>query len=146
MKLTVFAFFILAFMIGLTMVQVDSNTGTPFETLSKAEMQTTEGAGTCEEVVVNWDPDAGCEETFCEREWKWNRWNAYDVDASLFGVCGLSYTQKRHCYKTDDKGQECAVKWKYASPFCIDWFRYKEPDYISTFNRTSVPDPDCTTS
>lgn len=145
MKLTVFATFILVLMVGFTLAQMNSNTETPFQALSEAEMQATEGAGTCQETVVHWDPDDGCEETFCEKHWAWNRWNAYDVDASLFGVCGLS-TQKRHCYKTDVKGQECAVKWKYVGPICLDWFRYKNPDYISTFNRISVPDSDCTTS
>lgn len=48
MKLTIFAILLLAFMVSLTMVQVESNIEAQFEALSAAEMQATQGFGECE--------------------------------------------------------------------------------------------------
>lgn len=74
MKWPVFALVLLALMVGITMVQVDSNTESRFQPLNEAEMLTTQGAGDCEKTILWFAGDPGCSSIGCETSWSGSGW------------------------------------------------------------------------
>lgn len=144
MKLTVFATLFLVLSAGITIVHVESNTEISFQSLSKTELQVTRGAsGSCGETVMWYDDDPGCFSTGCVSYWSGSGWVSKKRIAFTYAVCGGSTTNGTRCHKTHDKGQDCALEYHYAGPYCQSWFWDTETEYISTYNRTTVSDPGC---
>lgn len=138
MKWPVFALVLLALLVAITRVQVDSNTEYPLHPMSEAEMLTTQGAGDCQRTILWFADDSGCSSTGCETYWSGNGWVSKKRNRFSYGVCGGSSSNTR-CYKTNDRGQDCAVEWRYVGPYCQSWFWDTRTEYISTYNRTTVP-------
>lgn len=127
MKLTVFAIFLLTLIAGLTLLQVESNTETTFQALSEIEMLATQGAGTCQKMVLdaNRCPSTGC---------KSNDTGSYRDYGGSHPKCG-GKSPSRDCYY-GWRNSECGYRqWYMTSWGCISWLAsHKELIYTWQVN------------
>ena len=120
MKSTVFAMLLLAFIAGLILLQGDFHSDTPFESLSKAEMLTTQGAGDCNNIasVISTREGSYCGPHRCRSSWS----GSVKQSASTYEECSDSTTWALHCTGwSHDDTQNCAVRYHYYLPGCIGW-------------------------
>jgi len=122
MKLTFYAILILALIAGLALLQVDSNTDTPFQALSQTEMLATRGAGTCETYRPVYPSSGSCASSDCETSWNGSGWSSSKRSGGGHAVCGEE-SSSTDCFTSDEYNQQCAEQYDYVGPYCISWFR-----------------------
>jgi len=122
MKLTFYAILILALIAGLALLQVDSNTDTPFQALSQTEMLATRGAGTCETYRPVYPSSGSCSSSDCATSWNGSGWSSSTRSGGGHAVCGEE-SSSTDCFTSDEYNQQCAEQYDYVGPYCISWFR-----------------------
>ena len=140
MKLAVFAALLLAFMVGLTLVQVDSNTETPLPTLSEAEMLATQGASTVGAYCAEYKTvsQINQDDCFTISECQASDSGSYKQYGSTFAVCeSQNTTPGRNCYH-GNSNQYCGFKKHFWSSWCISWL-YTYSTYSTTTEVWSAP-------
>ena len=134
MKWTIGSLVLLALVVGLAMVQVDSNTESRFQPLNEAEMLTTRGANTpcADYIIVNWS--GSCYSSGCVT----SPGGAYQQYASRHAICGAQGSSSSRDCKTGTYNQECGHTRHYESSWCISWF-YVYSTYLYTNEVWSQP-------
>ena len=122
MKSTFFAILVLVLMIGLTLVEMNANTQTPFQALSEAEMLTTQGAGACEREKTEFVNAGHCASIACETWWNGLGWSSKRMSGGSKIICGTRSTIK-DCFETGENNQLCAEGAQYYGPYCQAWFQ-----------------------
>ena len=133
MKLTVLSILILMLVAGLAMIQMDANTEeanteNQIQVLRETEMLTTQGLGTCEEVVNEPARSGGCADISC-RSAGW--WEITDPNMSQTIIVELFETQSGRAYErcgrfswdTDcvpnpNTREHCATRILHYDPDC----------------------------
>ena len=126
MRLTVFSTLILVLMVGLTLVQMDANTNTAFQTLSAAETLATQGAGRTVSACTRMQEGSHfadrpeCGDIDCWKERDGNGWVSFKQIGNKFAVC-LGGSSSLDCITTDEYTQDCAERYKFIGPNCYEY-------------------------
>lgn len=121
MKSTIFAILVVVLMAGLTLVQMNADTETPFEVLTDAEMFTTQGAGYCPSQIYCIEGRSGysCSQKDCDPDW--STLTSVKQEAQGYECCSSRYDSDTVACRSDDSLanlQVCATRYHYANPFC----------------------------
>lgn len=123
MKSTIFAILVLVLMIGLTLVEMNANPQTQFQTLSDTEMLSTQGVGDgCEEYRITSEEHDFCASKACDTWWNGHGWSSSRRIGGDYAVCGVESSSKVICVVTDAYLQQCAEGRDYIGPHCQSWF------------------------
>lgn len=133
MKITVYTLVILSLIGGLTLLSVNSNTDTelPYQSLSEAEMLTTQGTwsvSNCEEVSLVGEFDVGrwdfCKTKDCTTIWNGRVHASYKQFGGPYRWCNGKVNPNKDCRiaSTEAEGtQSCGHRQEYWGGYCISW-------------------------
>lgn len=119
MKSTIFAILVVVLMAGLTLVEMNANTPTPFSVLTDAEMLTTQGAGRCPTLVTCIE-GGSCSQEDCDPHW--STLTSVKQEARGYECCSeyvRSDTEMCRYHDTSLNLQICAIRYHYSNPFCL---------------------------